>query len=221
MNREKVIRFLTDYQKILRTDDIQSLFFIAICQVQLGDYAEAQRLFEKSFLDMFKPPKLWYGTNQPNWLVDICFLSNRTDLLPDVQREFGLFKQKFDTGYGLVAHYAFSLVELHLPSGWDIADSIQELLKRPKIKDMHAIGKTLLAIIASDPPALEAALSALLKAHKGMAKFGALRETAEGLLCMPAMSLARTAIERGLPVEIENDYYSNGYLQFLMKQDEH
>jgi hypothetical protein len=52
-----------------------------------------------------------------------------------------------------------------------------------------------------------------------MAKHGDLRWTAEGLLCMPAMSLAYVARKRDLKVEIENDYLSIGYLEYLLQHE--
>ena len=50
-----------------------------------------------------------------------------------------------------------------------------------------------------------------------MAKFGGLRETPEGYLCLPAMALAKVAIDRGMAVGVENEYLSKGYLEFLQQ----
>lgn len=90
-------------------------------------------------------------------------------------------------------------------------------VKTPKVQ-RFAIGQTLEAIVAQDQAAFDSALASLLKAHQGMAKRGSLRETATGLLCLPAMSLAYVALKYHLKVEIVNDYFSGEYLGYLMSQ---
>jgi hypothetical protein len=51
-----------------------------------------------------------------------------------------------------------------------------------------------------------------------MAKFGGLRETPEGFLCLPAMSLSKMALERDLLISVESEYLSKGYLDYLLQQ---
>lgn len=52
-----------------------------------------------------------------------------------------------------------------------------------------------------------------------MAKFGGLRETAEGFLCLPAMSLAKVALARKMAVDAHSEYLSSGYLDYLLRSD--
>jgi tetratricopeptide (TPR) repeat protein len=215
MDHSKIVKFLNDYRKILKPADDQDKFYLAICQVQLGNYAEAQQLFEKSCEGMLKT-RLWQKTSQPNWLVDICVLSGREDLYPKVLRELETYKTD-SRGDSLVALYAYALIEVLMHIENDITNWIQGLLKKPKVKDTFAIGQTLQAILDEDQIALDSALANLLKAHEGMARYGNLRETAEGLLCMPAMSLTYVALKRKLKVRVENEYLSIGYLQHLLK----
>jgi hypothetical protein len=59
----------------------------------------------------------------------------------------------------------------------------------------------------------------LIEAHYGMAKFGGLRETAEGFLCLPAMSLAKVALARKMAVDAHSEYLSSGYLDYLLRSD--
>jgi hypothetical protein len=217
MDHAKILRFLNNYQQFLKPEDDQRKFYLAICQVQLGNYDEAQRLFEKSCSGMFKN-QLWKRTSQPNWLVEICVLAGRADLYPKVLKELNLYRMDY-RGDSLVALYAYALMELLLPSGRDVTEWIQILLKRPKVKNTFAIGQIIRALVNEDLSALSDAVTDLLKAHEGMAKHGALRETAEGLLCMPAMSLAYVALKHNLKVEIDNDYLSIGYLEYLSKHE--
>ncbi len=151
-------------------------------------------------------------------LVDICVLAGRADLYPAVLKELNLYHLDY-RGNSLVALYSYALMELLLASGNDITECIQVLLKRPKVKDTFAIGRVLQAIVKEDQALFHEASVNLLKAHEGMAKHGALRETAEGLLCMPAMSLAYIARKHGLKVDIENDYLSIGYLEYLLQHE--
>lgn len=214
----KALKFLNDYQRILKPEDSLRKFYLAICQVQLGDYAEAQRLFERSCTAMFSPRPFWRDSGQPHWLVDICVLSGRTDLYPAVLRELEAYKM-IPLGRSLIALYAYALMELLLPAGGNITQWTQGLLKKPKVKETFAMGLALQAIVEGDQSSLNNALTHLLKAHEGMAKHGGLRESAEGLLCMPAMSLAYIALKRNMKIEVENDYLSIGYLEYLMTRE--
>jgi hypothetical protein len=218
VDRAKVLKYIDGYQRRLKPDDDQRKFYLAVCQVQLRDYAEAQQLFEKSCNAMFGARPLWKDSGQPHWLVDICVLSGRTDLYPKVLRELDAYKT-IPLGRSLVALYAYALMELLLPSEGNITQWIQDLLVKPKVKDTFAMGQALQAIVDRDQSALNDALTSLLKAHEGMAKHGGLRESAEGLLCMPAMSLAYAALKRNLKVEMENDYLVIGYLGYLLDRE--
>jgi hypothetical protein len=194
-------------------------FFNAICYVQLGNFAKARRLFEISFTAMFSPPLFWRDSGQPHWLVDVCVLSGRKNRYADVIDELEAYKLNPpgspSAAISYAALYAYSVIELLAPSGTDIGGLIEGLLKRPKSEDGYGMGQTLRAIIRNDQPALDEGLGNLLKAHEGMAKRGGMRKTAEGFLCLPAMTLAYMALQRNLKVELENDYLSLGYLQFL------
>ena len=56
------------------------------------------------------------------------------------------------------------------PGVRDVTTRIKELLKRPKIKDMYAIGEALKAIIDNNPNALQDAIHALLEGSSGYCK---------------------------------------------------
>jgi hypothetical protein len=217
LDRAKVLRYLNDYEQILKPEDDQDKFYPAICQVQLANYTEAQQLFEKSCMGMLKTG-LWKGTSQPNWLVDICLLSGRADLYPMVLQELEVYKTD-RRGNSLVALYAYTLIELLAPSGTDGMVWIQGLLKKPGVKDTFAMGQVLQAIVTEQQSSLDTALARLLEAHEGIAKHGSLRDSAEGLLSMAAMSLAYVALKRNFRVEIENDYLSIAYLEHLLKRE--
>jgi tetratricopeptide (TPR) repeat protein len=218
MDRNRVVDILNNYQhNILKPEDDKRAFYLGNCYVQLRDNAEAQRQYERSIIGMLGPKKLWKDTGQVDWLVDICVLSGRKDLYPDVLRELELYKKIPSKGDSALAYYVYGVMELLYPSGWDISTSINNLLKRPKWKLTYAIGQVLQSIIDDNLLALNNSLLVLLKVHDGMVKHGALRETAEGLICMQAMSLTFAALKRNLKVEIENDYLPMGYLNFVLK----
>ncbi len=213
MDKSKVTSFLNDYPSILGDE---GAFRLGNCYVQLGDFIEAQRQYERSIVNMFRARPLWKIAGQVDLLVDTCVLSGREDLLPKVLHELEQYKKVLYGGDSAIAMYAYGLMELLLPSGWDVSVSIRELLKRPKWKLTYEIGHVLQSIVEGNSSALNSALLSLLKAHEGSAKHGELRETAEGLICMQAMALAYAALKRNLNVEIENEYFSRGYLDFLL-----
>lgn len=211
MDKAKVRKYFENYQRIVKFD--RDKYFLAICEVQLGNYSEGQRLFQQSCAGMFQT-KWWLKTSQPNFLVDICILAGQTDAYPAILSELELYKQD-NRGNSLVALYSYATMELLTSPHKNIEGWIQGLLKYPKYKDIFAMGQVFEAIVAQDQAAFEVAMANLLKAHEGMAKRGSLRETATGLLCMPAMSLAYVALQYDLKVEITNDYFSQGYLEYL------
>lgn len=212
MDKTKVIYFLNNYPSVFDDDDA---FRLGNCYVQLGDFLEAQRQYERSIVHMFGTRPTWKA-GQVDWLVDTCVLSGREDLLTNVLKELELYKKIPNKGDSAIAMYAYGLMELLLPSGWDMSVSIGELLKRPRWKLTYEIGYVLQSIVDENSLALNNSLMDLLKAHEGKAKHGELRETSEGLICMQAMALAYAALKRKMNVEIENEYFSKGYLDFLL-----
>jgi hypothetical protein len=221
LDRKKIIHYLDIYSNEPPLAGIEDgVFLPAICHLQLGNYSEAKGLFEKSISAMFKPVTIWKGSGHCDFLVDICLLSGRNDLYSDVQRELDIFRhehiminQKWESLYFV---YADSVMELLLFSNMNILQRIQVLLKKPKFKNMYTIGLTLQAIIDKNQIDFNRALENMLQVHEGQAKHGDLRWTAEGLVCLSAMTLSYIAIKHGLKIEVKNDYLSTDYLQFLM-----
>lgn len=215
MDISKVTYFLNNYPSILGDE---GAFRLGNCYVQLGDFLEAQRQYERSIVNMFGTRPFWKIAGQVDLLVDTCVLSGREDLLGDVLKELELYKKIPNKGNSALAMFAYGLTELLVPSGWDLSNSIKGLLKKPKWKITYAAGQVLQSITDGNSLGLNSTLPELLKAHEGSAKHGELRETAEGLICMQAMALAYAALKRKLKIEIENEYFSKGYLEFLLSR---
>jgi len=215
MERSKITKYLKTYKKRTTPYRNQLDFQLAICYTLLGEYDQAQRLYENNFLDMFASPKLWKKSGQPYWLIDICVLSGRLDLLADVKSELNDYKSD-KLGNSPAALYANAMTDLLLSSKSDISISIFGLLKDPRIKICIALGEALNSIIANNQPAFESALINLLEVHEGQATRGSLRSTPEGWLCMSAMSLAYVAQLHNFQVKVVNDYLNLGYLEFLL-----
>lgn len=214
-----------DYLEKHRNDPLvfeQAYFNLAICEVMLGNYSEAHRLFSESLAVMFGPNPFWLASSQPNWLVDIFILSGRFDLYPSVLEGFNRLRLKSTkiqpVGSSPTAHYCYSVMEILFPSGGNITAWIKDLLKRPKYKDLYAAGLAIQAILDKDQDAFTNSIMLLLKAHEGQAKHGWLRWTPDGWLCLPAMTLSYLAKKNDLKVEIENEYLSLGYLEYLMEK---
>ena len=195
IDKSLILRKLNGYKEYFKPDDDDDGFLLAICYIQLAEYSIALQFFEKSCLAMLNPPQLWKGTSQPNWLVDIGVLSGRKDQYQKITQELDAYKKDY-RGNSLAALYSYGLMELLTSSENKIYSWIPELIKRPKIKDIYAIGISFQAILDKNINDFNNGLTELLKAHEGMAKHGALRETAEGFICMSAMSLAYIAKKR-------------------------
>jgi hypothetical protein len=218
MDQEKVKKLLYFYthEKVMADD--QHAFYQGICHIQLGNYIEGKKQFYRTAESMFSLPMIWKISGQPFWIIDFCVLSGRIDLFPFVHQELEDYKKHPYMGDSNGALFAYGILELLYPTGWEMTKSIQALKKRPKWKLIYAWGSALEAIFNKNSLELNIALQDLLKSHEGMAKHGSLRYSAEGLLCLSAMSLVYTAIQHQIPVEIENDYFSMDYLKFIMKE---
>jgi tetratricopeptide (TPR) repeat protein len=191
---------------------------VAICLTQLERYQEAMRCFGLAFQASLED-QFWHGSSQPNWLVDTCILSNQPDLYPLVLKEVEAYKLD-PRGGSLVALYAYAMVRLLSGKDEEARSYVPGLLKDRKIKWTFAVGKALEGILESKQQMVDAAIDGLLKAHRGMAKYGGLRETPEGYLCLPAMSLSKVALERSMEVNAESEYLSKGYLDYLMQDED-
>jgi hypothetical protein len=189
---------------------------VAICLTKLDDYAGAQKSYGLSLQNALRD-RWWHFTGEVYSLVDTYVLANLPDCLSQVSEEVEAYKLD-RRGDSLAALYAYSIVCLLLGRDEEATGHVLGLLKKPKVKWTLAAGKTVRALLERDQLALDAALDELLKAHRGMAKVGGLRETPEGFLCLPAMSLSRMAGERGMAVNAESEYLCTGYLEFLEEQ---
>jgi len=194
-------------------------FALAICYVKLGEFLMAQKLFEKSCLAMFGQRPDWRLAAHSSWLVDVWVLSGRKDLYPKIVEALDVFRKENIKSIvnSLLTQYSCGIVELLHPTGMDISQSIRNLTAKPSIKDMYAIGQVFQAILDRDKNAVNTAMEKLLVAHQGQAKHGMLRETPEGFISMPGMSLAYAAHQYGLDLDIVSEYFSADYLAFLLE----
>lgn len=191
-------------------------FLVAICWVKLDNYETALHHFDLALRGFVGDRRFWHGTSQPNWLVDAYMLANQPGLYPQVLQEVESYKLDY-RGESPVALYAYAMVNLLSGMDKESESYVPGLLAKPKYKDTFAMGYTIQAIVNHDQSAFDVAFDNLLKAHRGMAKFGGLRETPEGFLCLPAMSLAKIALGRGIDVTFESEYLSREYLDYLLQ----
>jgi tetratricopeptide (TPR) repeat protein len=191
---------------------------VAICLTKLGDYLNAQHFYTQSLRSSLQD-RLWHLSGEPSRLVDTYVLADLSDVLPEVLHEVEEYKLD-PRGDSLLPLYAYALACLIMSRDEKAGDYVAGLIKKPKIKDTFAMGTTIKAIIGRNQAEFDAALDDLLRAHRGRAKFGALRETPEGFLCLPAMSLAKMALQRSMNVKSESEYMSKGYLDYLLQRQD-
>lgn len=199
-----------------RPDDSAFKLMVAICLTQLGDYPSARSFYRLSLTAAFTQ-RQWSRMGVMHCLVDTYVLANQPDALPRLSAELEAYKRD-RRGGSLEALYAYSVVNLLSARDGEAAGYVLGLLKKPKVKWTYAAGKTIQAIIDRDQPGFDQALEELLRAHRGMATVGGIRESPEGFLCLQAMSLARLAGERGMAANAESEYLNKDYLQFLLER---
>jgi tetratricopeptide (TPR) repeat protein len=191
---------------------------VAICLTQLGDYPKAQHSYILSLRSSLED-RLWHLSGEIHRLVDTYVLANQPDFYPRISEQIEGYKLD-PRGGSLSPLYAYALTSLVIGEDEEATDYVRGLLEKPKIKWTFAAGRTVRALIALDQLALDDALDELLEAHRGMAKFGGLRETPEGYLCLPAMSLSKMALERDLEVNVVSEYLARGYLNYLLQRQD-
>ena len=193
----------------------------ANCYIQMKDYPKAQELCEKNCIGNWHKPKFWWLSGQTQFLIDTWVLSGRWDLFKRTKEEFEKFVKEVPinkwTTFGFYACAVMALLETEGKGTGDWSKMPDSWHKNKLIK---AFDQVLEAIIERDQPSYDIGLTALLKVHEGMEKFGMLRETGEGFVCMPAMTLVYVGRKFGLEPTIKNDYMPLEYLDYLEKSNE-
>lgn len=216
MERSKVMEYIEKYHHHVVPGDDESLYELAICNVVLGNYTEAQVQFGSSCQAMLENSrKFWKLIARTDWPVNTYILSGKKEFLPKVISELDSFKTLPSIGNAPYACSGYGMMNLLLSKSEELAQCIEVMLKRPRWKDLYALGQCFKAIDAGDQLAFETALGTLLKVHEGQARNGIYKFTAEGFVCMPAMSLAYIALTRNLSINIKNEKLSLGYVEFV------
>jgi hypothetical protein len=214
-------------QKIIETMEVYSKppiypgrqFLISICLTKLEIFSEANEGYRRALHGFLKDSRDWRGTGQPNWLIDCFVMASLPNLYWTIVQEIEAFRSDFH-GRSPVENYASALILLINGKDENTTDYIDALHKKPNLKWAYAIGKCIGAVVDRNQYSFNQALEGLLKAHRGMAKFGGLRESPEGLLSLPAMSISMMALNRDISIDVESEYISKDYLKFLNEIDQ-
>ncbi len=213
--QQRCLDHLAFYQKELRPWGDTKLK-TAICLTMLQDFPAARDAFRITLDDFLNATnKAWLGTNQPNWLADTCILAGQPEFYG---RAYSMIDQAYAAhplGAAPIILYARAILLLAIGEEAKTLVYARNIPSKPGLKDLHAAGQAARAIMEGNQADLDAALVVMLQAHRGMAKFGGLRETPEGYLCLPAMALAKVAVDRGMSVNVESEYLSKGYLEYV------
>jgi hypothetical protein len=220
MNIRDVSKYLLNHQNEPKIFE-QDYFYLAICETIIGEFTKAQNLYEQALLIMLEPKSFWRDSSQPNWLIDIAILSGRKDIYPLIHKELINYRMNSSKnnpiGKSPMACYCYCVMEFLYPTKANTSDWINEIIKYPKYKDLYAAGLSLRAILDQDQKQFSNSIQLLLKAHNGIAKFGGLRLSPEGWLCLSAMSLCFLADKVQLDIDIENDLLSLSYLNYIKR----
>jgi len=190
---------------------------LAICEILLGNNLEGLDLFKKALDAMAKQPITWFLSNQPNHLAEVLILSGENRYYNDVVEQLNNFRKK-ESGDSLVAHIAYGLVGLLLPE-LDWADrSSNFLINDSTDLEFRAIGYCIREVANGDIEKSHKYFSDIFEGHKQKAIHGSLRGTPEGWLSMPAMSLALISNMNGNKIVLENNYFSQTYIDLVLQQ---
>jgi tetratricopeptide (TPR) repeat protein len=190
----------------------------ANCYVKLDEFDKALQQYRKALQSRKKDlgMKLYLDANMIEKLPEVFILANEPQFYKrELENQTNNFRQKPHGGMSLVANYAYALTTLIDGYDSEIRTYVRELLRKPKVKDMYAIGQVLSGIVMRDGSAVDKALDQLVSVHNGQVKNGALRETPEGYISMAAMSLVKMCMDRGITTSIKSMYINREYLDFL------
>ena len=192
---------------------------VALCYIKLHDFTSAQIncLAALNTCSFRNEPgyRIFVATSEIEKIAELYLLAGQPPaFLPQLVAELESYKQDA-RGNSLVAHYAYALLALLQNNDDQALRHVDDLKKYPKEKDIFAAGEMIQAIGKRDQLQFKQSLNDLLRAHCGKAKFGGLRETPERYICLSAMCLIKLARERGFVVNVENEYLSLPYLEFL------
>ena len=196
--------------------------YAAICHTQYKQYKLARRLFVKATLKFVEQPKLWQGAGQPNQMVDSYILANQRHLFPSVN---GILKhyKNHENSWTHWSQYAFAvwqLVKTEDVRAIEFLDAMLTERNRKEFKVMYAMGLTVQAVAERSQEKFDLALAELIDAHARAEKWGWYRDTPEGFVCLPGLSLSKLAMERDLVVNVESEYLPMGYLEYLFRHRE-
>jgi tetratricopeptide (TPR) repeat protein len=191
---------------------------VGICFTKLGNFELAEAWYERSLEASLRTRHLWYQYGTVPDLLDPYMLTRRSDLKDRVIREVKEWQTEFGSRAGqriAVAQYAYAVASLLSGADAEALQYVPLLTSSTRIRWGYAVGWLINAVARRDQAQFEESLEAFLKVHARMARFGVLRETPEGFLCLPAMSLTRLAMDRGMSVDSESEYLSLDYLAYL------
>lgn len=217
-NNQKLARHFEFSKGLIKENDVyskQSLYKLANCYLWMNKFIEAKEYYTQSAIAMFILPKSWKDTGQTDWLVNVCVLAGRSDLYSRVVKELVLCKS-IDIGTYPIFYYSMCVMDF-LGVQKNGPMWIAKLLEKTKIKETFYMGEAFQAILDKNETNLNLALTNLLIKHQGRAKHGDLRETAEGLICIPAMTIGYIGLLNNMHITVESEYFSGRYLEFLLK----
>ena len=217
---EKFARHFEFSKELINKNSVyskQSLYKLANCYLRMDKFIEAKDYYTQSTMAMFILPKSWIDTGQTDWLVNVCVLAGRRDLYSRVVEELDLCKS---TAIGTYPVFYYSMCVMDFLGDQKNGPMwIAKLIEKPKIKEAVYMGEAFQAILDRNEINLNLALTNLLVKHQGKAKHGELRETAEGLICMTAMTLGYIGLINNLHLTVDSEYFSCRYLEFLLKNE--
>lgn len=218
LKNEKLARHFEFSKGLISKNSVyskQSLYKLANCYLRMDKFDDAKHYYTQSLIAMFIPPKSWIDTGQTDWLVNVCVLAGRSDLYSRVVEELDLCKSTVIGTYPIF-YYSMCVMDF-LGEHKNGPLWIAKLLEKPKIKETFYMGEAFQAILDKNETNLNLALTNLLVKHQGRVRHGDLRETAEGLICMSAMTIGYIGLINNMHLTVDSEYFSCRYLEYLLK----
>ena len=200
---------LSDY-----VPDAYRQLMIGNCLVRLGLNQAARASYIEALEGYLTHRLMWASGGMINLLVESYLLAGRSDLFAKTAAEADAYRAD-KRALAPVAQYAFALVELIRGNLDQTQKHVAQLIAKPRFKLTFEAGAAIQELVDRHDEAVPAAIERLLQVHANSAKHGALRDTHERYICLPAMAISILATNIGININSKSEYYSESYLQLL------
>jgi hypothetical protein len=189
-------------------------YFLWCLLLKMNKTEEASKMLIGAFNQILINQKYIFMTGEIDLFIEIYQLVNQKQKSTEVEKLLLQYKNIKDKGTSLVANYSYAL--FRMINGRESDEIYVEInnAKRKKLQDKMHFAKVAVieAILQNDQKIIENKLVELLSCHHAVAKRGLIKASPDRQICVSAMSFLALLRQKGIRINIDDQYISNVYL---------